>query len=216
MMVQRKALFLVYDGMSLSEVTLLADFLKVFQPCEDAWEIDTVGSRDKRMVTSEESFQIVPNKSFDEILFSDYEVIVLTGNINPYTIAEDKELISFLSRLVDVDKRPLIAAISSAPMFLAKSGVLEGVRFTSGLFEETLDAFNFFEKENIVRKPVVYDKEHHIVTGIGFAYREFAVKVAELLGYDDAARRLSGVRVDREYTPEELTFYMNPPTDTSL
>ena len=205
-MAKRKALFLVYDGMSLSEVTLLADFLTAFQPCESSWQIDTAGSKDKKIVTTEESFQVLPNKSFEEVDFSDYEVIILTGNINPYPIAEDIDLIEFLKKMNGLSNRPLIAAISSAPMFLAKAGVLEGVKFTSGLFEETLNEFDFFDKQNIVRKPVVFDKEKNIVTAIGFAYREFAVKVAELLSYENAERSLAGPRKDREYTDEELTF----------
>lgn len=207
-MTKRKALFLVYDGMSLSEVTLLADFLTAFQPIEKSWIIDTVGSKDKRMVKTEENFQVVPNKSFDDINFSDYELIVLTGNINPFPIADDRELMEFLEQLVELPNRPLIAAISSSPMFLAKSGVLKDVKFTSGLFEETLNEFDYFEKENIVRKLVVHDKEKNIVTAIGFAYVEFAIKIAELLGYSGVEKQLSGPRKDRPYTEDELTFNM--------
>lgn len=209
-MTKRKALFLVYDGMSMSEVSLLADYLTAFQPLESAWQIDTVGSEDKRMIKTEESFQIVPNKSFSEITFTDYEIIVLTGNINPFPIVEDKDLIDFLRGLIDLPNRPLISAISSAPMFLAKSGVLKNVKFTSGLFEETLNEFDFFEKDNIVRKPLVFDEKHNILTAIGFAYREFAVKSAQLLGFDIPDHALSGPRKDSPYTDEELTFYMNP------
>lgn len=206
-MANRKALFLVYDGMSLSEVALLADFLTAFQPCESSWQIDTAGSKDKRVVTTEEFFQILPNKNFNDIDFSNYEIIVLTGNINPYLIVEDKELIDFLAGLIDIPNRPLVAAISSSPMFLAKAGVLKNVKFTSGLFEETLNEFDFFEKENIIRQPLVFDEEQNILTAIGFAYREFAVKAAQLLGFDLPDNALSGARKEPPYTPEELTFY---------
>lgn len=206
-MSKRKALFLIYDGMSLSEVALLADFLTAFQPYDASWQIDTVGSKEGRMVTTEESFQVLPNKKFDQIVFSNYEIIVLTGNINPYPIAEDKELIEFLRGLVNMPNRPLIGAISSAPMFLAKAEVLKGVKFTSGLFEETLNEFDFFEKENIVRQPIVFDEEKNILTAIGFASREFAVKAAQLLGFDLPDHAFSGARKAPPYTEEELTFY---------
>ena len=43
-MKKNKALVLVYNGMSLSEITLLTDYLTVFQPWEEWWDIDTVGS----------------------------------------------------------------------------------------------------------------------------------------------------------------------------
>lgn len=196
--------------MSLSEITLLTDFLTVFQPWEEWWDIDTVSSKEINMIKTEDSFQIVPSKTFEDINFDNYKVIILSGIMNPYPIAEDKELIEFLKPLSDMVNRPLIAAISSAPMLLAKSGVLKGVKFTSGLFEETLNEFDFFEKENIVRKPVVYDKENNIITSIGFAYREFAVLTAQILGFDLPDDKFSGARKDRPYTDEELTFYMYP------
>lgn len=196
--------------MSLSEVTLLADFLTAFQPIESAWKIDTTGSKDQKLVTTEEGFQVLPTKSFSDINFLEYDVIVLTGNINPYPIAEDQDLIRFLEGLVDLPNPPLIAAISSSTMFLAKASVLKDTHFTSGLFEETLNEFDFFDKSNIVRQPVVFDKEKKIITAIGFAYREFAVMIAENLGYSDANRRLAGVKANHTYTEEELTFYMSP------
>ena len=204
---KKKALVLVYNGMSLSEISLLTASLTVSQPIEDSWVIDTVGSNELKMVTTEDGFQVMPNKVFSGIDFSGYELVVLTGIINPYPIVEDQDLIAFLGLLNEMPKRPLIASISSSPMLLAKSGILDKVKFTSGLFEETLDEFDYLHKENIIRQPVVYDEEYRVVTGIGFAYREFAVKVAELMGHDDAKRRLAGVRQDRSYTEEELTFY---------
>lgn len=206
----KKALVLLYEGMSLSEITLLTDYLTVFQPCGEWWTIDMVGEDKSKAIKSEDNFLILPNKTKEEISFSDYEVIILTGIMNPYPIAEDESLINFLKPLVNMKKRPLIAAISSSPMLLAKAGILKGVSFTSGLFEETLNEFSFFEKENIVRQPVVYDEKNHIITAIGFAYREFAVEIAQLLGFDLADTAFSGSRKDQLYEVEELTFYMYP------
>lgn len=205
---KEKALVIVYDGMSLSEITLLTDYLTVFQPWGNWWDIDTVGSNNKEMIKTEDSFQIVPNKSFNQIDLTDYKLVILTGIMNPYPIVEDKELIEFLKQLWEKKKRPLIASISSSPILLAKEGVLAGVKFTSGLFEETIDEFDFIERENIIRQPVVYDKENNIITAIGFAYREFAVQVAQILGFDIPNDMFSGVG-DKTYTDEELTFFMH-------
>lgn len=209
---KEKALVIVYEGMSLSEITLLTDYLTVFQPWGNWWDIDTAGSKKKKMIKSEDSFQIVSNKAFDEINFDDYKVIILSGIMNPYPIVKDNDLIEFLTPLKTMKKRPLIAAISSSPILLAKSGILEGGKFTSGLFEETIDEFDFIERENIIRKPVVYDKEKNIITAIGFAYREFAVQVAQILGFDIPNDSFSGIG-DRSYTDEELTFFMHPNND---
>ncbi|MDR2277689.1 MAG: hypothetical protein LBE23_07495 [Vagococcus sp.] len=49
------------------------------------------------------------------------------------------------------------------------------------------------------------------MTAIGFTYREFAVEVAELLGFDGTKRQLAGPRTDRPYTEEEFRFFKNPP-----
>ena len=87
---------------------------------------------------------------------------------------------------------------------------MEDVKFTSGIFEETLNEFDFFEKKNIIRQPVVYDKRNNIITAIGFAYREFAVQTAQILGFDLPDDKFSGPRKDRAYTEDELTFYMYP------
>ena len=201
----KKALVLIYEGMSLSEINLLTNYLTIHQPWEQMWTIDTVGA-EKITYATEDQFLVSPVKTFSEIDFTEYEIIIFPGIINPYPVAEDKRIIDFLSPLATMDKRPLIAAISSSPMLLAKSGVLNGVKFTAGLFEETLDEFDVFQKENIIRKPWFYDEQHHILTAIGFAFREFAIESAKLLGFEISDDKFSGPRKDRLYTEEELTF----------
>lgn len=37
--------------------------------------------------------------------------------------------------------------MSSSPMLLAKTGILKDVKFTSGLFEETLNEFDFLKRK---------------------------------------------------------------------
>ena len=76
-MKKNKALVLVYNGMSLSEITLLTDYLTVFQPWEEWWDIDTDGSINKEMIQTEDSFQIVPNKSFNQTNIQDYNIKIL-------------------------------------------------------------------------------------------------------------------------------------------
>ena len=111
--------------------------------------------------------------------------------------------------LTAMKNRPLISSISASPMLLAKVGILKTVKFTSGLFEEMLDEFDYFQKENLVREPLVYDEEHNILTAINFAFREFAIESAKLLGFDVNDHMFSGPRKQPSYSDEELTFYMN-------
>ncbi|KAF1306190.1 DJ-1/PfpI family protein [Enterococcus saccharolyticus] len=211
-MATKKALVLLYTGMSLSEINLLTNYLTIHQPDDQIWTIDTVAA-EKIPYATEDQFLVTPTKIFSEIDFSDYEIIIFPGIINPYLVAEDKQLLQFLQPLKTMSNRPLISAISSSPMLLAKAGILEDVTFTSGLFEETLDEFSFFQKENILRQPLVYDAQAHILTAIGFAFREFAIESAKLLGFELPETKFTGPRKAPPYTADELTFYRNPPQD---
>lgn len=204
----KKALVLIYEGMSLSEINLLTNYLTIYQSDEQMWTIDTVGA-EKIAYTTEDQFLVIPTKTFTEIIFAEYEIIILPGIINPYPVIEDERIIDFLKPLTTMISRPLIAAISASPILLAKSGVLDKVKFTAGLFEETLDEFDFFQKENIIRQPLFYDEQYRVLTAIGFAFREFAIKSARLLGLEVSDDQFSGPRKDRPYTQEELTFYRN-------
>lgn len=204
----KKALVLIYNGMSLSEINLLTNYLTIYQPIDEEWQIDTVGA-DKIPYQTEDQFLVTPTKVFDEVNFSEYAVIIFPGIINPYPVAEDNRIIEFLKPLAKMENRPLISSMSSSPMLLAKSGILDGVKFTSGLFEETLDEFDFFQKENIIRQPLVYDKKHNIMTAINFAFREFAIESAKILGFEINDDKFSGPRKNPPYTAEELTFYMD-------
>ena len=85
----------------------------------------------------------------------------------------------------------------------------EGVDADGGyLVPEEYDSrlIDGLEEENIIRKPWFYDEQHHILTAIGFAFREFAIESAKLLGFEISDDKFSGPRKDRLYTEEELTF----------
>ncbi|MGX7197775.1 DJ-1/PfpI family protein [Enterococcus olivae] len=207
-MTAKKALVLVYNGMSLSEINLLTNYLTIYQPWEQMWTINTVGA-EKTTYPTEDQFLVTPTKTFEEIDFSDYAIVILPGIINPYPVAEDERIIDFLRPLTTMKDRPLISAMSSSPMVLAKAGLLDGVGFTAGLFEETLDAFDFFQKENHQRQPWYYDEKHRILTAINFAFREFAIESAKILGFQPRKDQFGGPRKDPPYTKEELTFYMS-------
>lgn len=152
---------------------------------------------------------MVPKKTFEEVNIADYEIVILPGIINPYPVAEDERIIDFLRQMATMDDCPLISSMSASPMLLVKAGILKNVKFTSGLFEETLIEFDYFEKENIMRQPLVYDREHNIITAINFAFREFAITSVKVLGLEISENIFSGPRKTPPYKPEELTFHMD-------
>ena len=57
-----------------------------------------------------------------------------------------------------MSKYILIAAISSAPLLLAKAGSVEGnTKFTGGIWQNFFDYFEFLPRENFQPKVLVQD-----------------------------------------------------------
>ena len=99
----------------------------------------------------------------------------------------------------------LIAAISSAPLLLAKAGLLKDTKFTGGIWQNFFDYFEFLPRENFQPKVVVQDKK--IITAIGFAHQEFARKVILSLGLSDYTDNY--FKEQNEYAEEDLIFTLS-------
>lgn len=99
----------------------------------------------------------------------------------------------------------LIAAISSAPLLLAKAGLLKDTKFTGGIWQNFFDYFEFLPRENFQPKLVVQDKQ--IITAIGFAHQEFARKVILSLGLAENTDNYFKERND--YSEEDLIFTLS-------
>ncbi len=195
-MEQRKYAVLIYPDFSLQEITCLTSCLSVWF----GEKIDVIAS-EMKPYESEEGFWITPAKTVDEVNPSDYSCIILPGTINPLPALFDNKLIDFLRK--GKEKDILFAAISSSPILLSKSGVLDGKDFTAGFFMQMTEAFSFIDKAHFVHKPVV--ESGNVITGIGMFFREFAEKVLLKLGYDIGDNFM--ITEDREYSESELTFY---------
>lgn len=192
----KKYAVVLYPNFSLQEITCLTGTLTVwFQE-----KIDFLAS-EKKEYFSEDGLQVFPTKTFDEVNITDYECVILPGTISPLPAIYDKKLISFLH--TGVDTNVLFAAISSAPILLAKAGILKRKNFTAGWFMQMVDQFNFIEKEHFIHKGIVEDG--NVITGIGMFFREFAETVLNRLGYDIGNEFMKESAAD--FTEEELTFY---------
>lgn len=196
-MSKKKIAVMIYPYFSLQEITCLTSCLTLW----DEGEI-SVFAASKDIMMSEDGFQVIADKTFDEFNCDDYDCLILPGIINPIPALFDKKNIEFLSSLVGKDI--LIASISSSPILLAKAGLLDECKFTCGLFEEMIEYFDFIPKQNIEHRPIMKDK--NVITAIGFAFREFAVEVLRAVGIDCEDDILQGVT--REYSEEEMTFEM--------
>ena len=198
MLRMKKVLCIIYPNFSLYEITALTSTLALSFDIT----IDYVAS-DYSIVVSEDGLPCQPTKTLDQIRIEEYSCVILPGMVNIGPALQDEKLISFLRGLGEQDI--LIAAISSAPLLLAKAGLLEDTKFTGGIWQNFFDYFEFLPRENFQPKVLVQDKQ--IITAIGFAHQEFARRVILSLGL--AANTDNYFKEQNEYPEENLIFTLS-------
>lgn len=196
-MSKKKIAVMIYPYFSLQEITCLTSCLVLW----DEREI-TVFASSKEIIKSEDGFQVTAEKTFDEFVPEEYDCLILPGILNPMPALFDAANIDFLRGLAGKDI--VIAAICSAPMLLAKAGLLDDHKFTGAIWDEIIGYCDFMPRQNLVHTPVCRDK--NIITADGFAFREFATEVLRAVGISSEETILPGVT--REYSEEELTYRM--------
>ena len=194
----KKVLCIIYPNFSLYEITTLTSTLALSFDVT----IDYVAS-EHSIVISEDGLPCQPTKTLDQIRIEGYSCVILPGMVNIGPALQDEKLISFLRELGEQDV--LIAAISSAPLLLAKAVLLKDTKFTGGIWQNFFDYFEFLPRENFQPKVVVQDKQ--IITAIGFAHQEFARKVILSLGL--AENTDNYFKEKNEYSEEDLLFTLS-------
>ena len=194
----KKVLCLIYPNFSLYEVVDLTSTLAL----SFGIEVDYAGS-DRNVIRLEDGLACQPTRTLDEVVIEDYSCVILPGMINIAPALHDEKLISFLKSLNQ--QEILIAAISSAPILLAKAGLLKDTKFTGGIWQNFFDYFEFLPRENFKAKAVLQDK--NIITAVGFAHQEFARKVLLSLGLVGNADNYFKER--NQYSEEELIFNLS-------
>jgi len=194
---EKKIAVMIYPFFSLQEITCLTSALTIWR----GRKLD-VFAASKDPIRSEDGFSVTADKLFSEFNAEEYDCVILPGILDPLPALFEKGNIEFLRGLADKDI--IIAAISSAPLLLAKAGLLEDREFTSAVWDEILQYLDFVPKDNIARVPVC--KDGNIITAVGFAFREFAVAVLRALCMDCGDNIFPSAK--KEYTAEELTFKM--------
>ena len=198
MLRMKKVLCIIYPNFSLYEITALTSTLALSFDIT----IDYAAS-DHSMVVSEDGMPCQPTKTLDQVRIDEYSCVILPGMVNIGPALQDEKLISFLRGLVK--QEILIAAISSAPLLLAKAGLLKDTKFTGGIWQNFFDYFEFLPRENFQPKVLVQDKQ--IITAIGFAHQEFARKVILSLGL--AENTDNYFKEQNEYAEEDLLFTLS-------
>jgi putative intracellular protease/amidase len=160
-----KTYILIYDEFVQFEVIFASYFMKT------KGEIVTVGLTNEK-VSSFEEFITVPHMTIDEIDLNDVDIFIIPGG-NPKTLKSNR----FDKLLKKLNKKGIpIAAICSAPIHLARSGILKGKSYTTTL---PIDEFKIFEKENFINKNVVVDK--NIITAKASGYVDFAIEIGKVM-----------------------------------
>ena len=198
MLRMKKVLCIIYPNFSLYEITALTSTLALSFDVT----IDYVAS-EHSIVISEDDLPCQPIKTLDQIRIEEYSCVILPGMVNIGPALQDEKLISFLRGLGEQDV--LIAAISSAPLLLAKAGLLKDTKFTGGIWQNFFDYFEFLPRENFQPKVLVQDKQ--IITAIGFAHQEFARRVILSLGL--AENTGNYFKEKNEYSEEDLIFTLS-------
>ena len=194
----KKVLCIIYPNFSLYEITTLTSTLALSFDIT----IDYVAS-DNSIVISEDGLPCQPTKTLDQIRIEDYSCVILPGMVNIGPALQDEKLISFLRSLDEQDI--LIAAISSAPLLLAKAGLLKDTKFTGGIWQNFFNYFEFLPRRNFKAQAVLQDK--NIITAVGFAHQAFARKVLLSLGLVDNADNYFKER--NQYSEEDLIFTLS-------
>ena len=194
----KKVLCIMYPNFSLYEITALTSTLAL----SFGITIDYAAS-DHSIVVSEDGLPCQPTKTLDQIRIEEYSCVILPGMVNIGPALQDEKLISFFRDLGEQDI--LIAAISSAPLLLAKAGLLKDTKFTGGIWQNFFDYFEFLPRENFQPKVLVQDKQ--IITAIGFAHQEFARRVILRLGL--AENTDNYFKEQNEYAEEDLIYTLS-------
>lgn len=194
----KKVLCLIYPNFSLYEVVGLTSTLAL----SFGVEVDYASS-DRNVIRTEDGLPCQPTRILDEVVIEDYSCVILPGMINIVPALHDEKLISFLKSLKQ--QEVLITAISSAPILLAKAGLLKDAKFTGGIWQNFFDYFEFLPRENFKAQAVLQNK--NIITAVGFAHQAFARKVLLSLGLVDNADNYFKER--NQYPEEDLMFTLS-------
>lgn len=111
--------------------------------------------------------------TIDELKIEEVDLLIIPGG-NPDAVKETGKLYKCLRELNE--RGVVIGALCSAPVHLAKAGVLKGKRYTTSL---PVNEFTEFETENYKDENVIVD--HNIVTAKASGYVEIYKDEDDLL-----------------------------------
>ena len=167
----KEVLCFLYDGFADFETVLTCSALNE----EEDYKVTYI-AYEKTPVYSSGGLKINPDKRVSEIDgLENIAGLIIPGGGTRIHKPELEKLIKELNK-----EKKLVAAICAGPEYLAKSGILNGRKYTTTRLAESYEEENLedpFPRDTYVEARVVRDG--NIITAIGHAFSDFALKIWE-------------------------------------
>ena len=180
----KKTAVLIYDKFCNFEFSVALEMLAM------AEKPITIFAKTLNPIRSEEGLVAIAEKTIYELNIDEYDSLLLTGSADLREAAEDDDMLTFIKNFDRSDI--IIGAISIAPIFLMKLGMLEGKRFMIGVNKEDLieEGFTLEDMELMTdwnenkRSPVArsYIKDGNIITAVSSGFVRWAIAFGNELG----------------------------------
>ncbi|MCP4177057.1 MAG: DJ-1/PfpI family protein [bacterium] len=174
---KKNVLLLLAGGFEEIEAIVPIDFLRRL-----GVNLITVGVESKT-VTGSHNITMQADITLDEVNINNIEALILPGGMPGSKNLRDHEKVISLIKLVG-SKNKLVAAICAAGIALYKAGVLKGKNHTAHPSIQDI-----FEESNYTSNRIEQDGNIITAKGPGVSF-EFALKIAEYLGFEDSGRKL--------------------------
>ena len=188
----KKVLCFIYDGFADFETVLTCSVINE----DDNYKIIYIAYNNE-LIYSSGGLKIIPDCKVSEISdIKDIEGLIIPGGGTRIFKPELNDLINRLNA-----KKKLIAAICAGPEFLAKSGVLNGKKYTTTKEPQSYEEVNEkdpFPRETYVETRVIQDG--NIITAKGYAFSDFALKIWDW--YDLYENQGEKEELKNQFTPD--------------
>jgi len=187
----KEVLCFIYEGFADFETVLACSGING----DENYDVKYI-AYEKIPVYSSGGLKINPDKMVSEIDgIEDVEGLIIPGGGIRVFKPELRAIINKLN-----EEQKLVAAICAGPEFLAKSGVLNGKKYTTTKTPESYEEINEedpFPRDTYVETRVIQDG--NIITAKGYAFTDFALKIWEYFDLYDNEEEKELLRKD--YTP---------------
>jgi len=188
----KEVLCFIYDGFADFETVLTCSALNE----DDNYKVTYV-AYEKTIVYSSGGLKINPDKKVSEIDgIKDIEGLIIPGGGTRILKPELEKLIKRVN-----EEKKLIAAICAGPEFLAKSGILKGIKYTTSREPQSYEEINEtdpFPRDSYIETRVIQDG--NIITAKGYAFTDFALKIWDW--YDLYENEEEKEQLKKEFTPD--------------